>query len=130
MKSKDPYLMDLYPPKPDNSNQRKALDFILSDLREKFPDYPDAFLENNYKLATFGGDFYGKYYEPDDTIFINKPYLHNKICSGRISEVKNTIVHEEAHRQASIKGEVNPFIDHWEGWLKEYLSMGGRPDEV
>jgi hypothetical protein len=114
----------------NGNNQRKILDSILSDMRERFPEKDSVFLESKYCIVASDEDFNGEYNIDSDQISMNRWFLYDMLCSGNLSSIKNTIVHEEAHRQSRIKNETSSFAWHGEGWLKEYISMGGKPPEV
>ncbi|EFD93167.1 MAG: hypothetical protein BJBARM5_0036 [Candidatus Parvarchaeum acidophilus ARMAN-5] len=117
----------------DIKYQRNLLDAILSSMRKKMPEKENVFLPEKYHITIARGkvsDFNGKYNRKDDSIEIDKMFIYDKLSSFDIYDIRNTVIHEEAHRQVFLNDKTDDFADHWESWLKEYLSMGGKPPEV
>lgn len=114
----------------DVRKQRKVLDSILSELSSDFPDKADTFSKEKYRIVFSDNYFDGKYNFMEDRIEIDKLFIYDAMCSGDLDSIRNTVIHEAAHRQVALNDKRDSFADHWIGWLEEYLPMGGMPPEV
>ena len=114
----------------DIRQQRKALDDILTELG-KTASYNNSFIREKYSIVNSNGLFCGKYDRESDRILIDRWFLYDSLCLGDAGEIKNTAIHEEAHRQTAILHTRNSGKpDHWMDWLNIYLDMGGRRPQV
>ena len=114
----------------DVRRQRSILESLLSKLKENAP-YASAFDKNKYYITNSNGMFCGKYDRYNDKILLDKWFLYDSLCSNRIADIENLLIHEEAHRQNRLLGSYeNGKPDHWLGWLKIYLGLGGKIPKV
>ncbi len=114
----------------DLRTQRKALEKILSEVSRECGEKRGAFDKDKYLITCSKEGFCGRYDRENDRILLDKFFIYDAMCSGETDRIKNAIKHEEAHRQAVLSGKNSNFADHWQGWLNEYLSMGGKPPQV
>lgn len=114
----------------DIRNQKSILESLLSKLKENSP-YSSAFDKTKYSIINSSNTFCGRYDEHSDEILIDKWFVYDSMCSSKLDDVKNLLIHEEAHRQNHLRGTYKgDKPDHWIGWLKVYFEMGGRIPEV
>lgn len=114
----------------DTRKQRVILDSILSGLKEGLPDKQDVFSADRYIIIQSDNNFSGRYSFKEDCIYIDHFFIYDMLCSNDTDNIKNVLIHEEAHRQVRLSGTESSFADHWDSWLNEYLSMGGKPPQV
>jgi len=114
----------------DIRKQRSVLEGLLSKLKENSP-YPSAFDKTKYYIANSNGMFLGKYDRYNDKILIDKWFLYDSMCSSKFDDIENLLIHEEAHRQNRLLGSYEDGKpDHWTGWLRIYLGLGGKVPKV
>ena len=114
----------------DVRNQKSILESLLSKLKEN-SSYSSAFDKTKYYITNSNGMFCGRYDPCNDKMLIDKWFLYDSLCSGKIADIENLLVHEEAHRQNHLRGTYEsgkPY--HWTGWLNIYLDMGGSIPKV
>ena len=114
----------------DVRKQRGMLESLLSKLKEN-TSYASAFDKAKYYITNSNGMFCGKYDRDNDEILLDKWFLYDSMCSGKFDDIENLLIHEEAHRQNWLLGSYeNGKPDHWLGWLKIYLDLGGKIPKV
>ncbi len=114
----------------DLRKQRSILESLLSSLKRNAP-YPSAFDKSKYYITNSNNMFCGRYDHCNDKMLIDKWFLYDSLCSGKIVDIENLLVHEEAHRQNHLRGTYESGKpDHWTGWLNIYLDMGGSIPKV
>ena len=114
----------------DVRNQKSILESLLSKLKEN-SSYSSAFDKTKYYITNSNGMFCGRYDPCNDKMLIDKWFLYDSLCSGKIADIENLLVHEEAHRQNHLRGTYEsgkPY--HWAGWLNIYLDIGGSIPKV
>ena len=114
----------------DVRNQKSILESLLSKLK-KNSSYSSAFDKTKYYITNSNGMFCGRYDPCNDKMLIDKWFLYDSLCSGKIADIENLLVHEEAHRQNHLRGTYEsgkPY--HWTGWLNIYLDIGGSIPKV
>lgn len=114
----------------DVRNQKSILESLLSKLKEN-SSYSSAFDKTKYYITNSNGMFCGRYDPCNDKMLIDKWFLYDSLCSGKIADIENLLVHEEAHRQNHLRGTYEsgkPY--HWTGWLNIYLDIGGSIPKV
>ncbi len=114
----------------DVRNQKSILESLLSKLKEN-SSYSSAFDKTKYYITNSNGMFCGRYDPCNDKMLIDKWFLYDSLCSGKIADIENLLVHEEAHRQNHLRGTYESGKHyHWTGWLNIYLDMGGSIPKV
>ncbi|MCL4372687.1 hypothetical protein M1384_01330, partial [Candidatus Parvarchaeota archaeon] len=87
----------------DVRNQKSILESLLSKLKEN-SSYSSAFDKTKYYITNSNGMFCGRYDPCNDKMLIDKWFLYDSLCSGKIADIENLLVHEEAHRQNHLRG--------------------------
>ncbi len=114
----------------DVRNQKSILESLLSKLKEN-SSYSSAFDKTKYYITNSNGMFCGRYDPCNDKMLIDKWFLYDSLCSGKIADIENLLVHEEAHRQNHLRGTYESGKHyHWTGWLNIYLDIGGSIPKV
>ncbi|MCL4376176.1 hypothetical protein M1558_01640 [Candidatus Parvarchaeota archaeon] len=110
--------------------QRGKLESLLSKFKEKSA-FRSAFDKGRYYITNSNGMFCGKYDYCNDRILLDKWFIYDSLCSDKVAEIENVLIHEEAHRQTRLQGTYESGKpDHWAEWLKTYLEMGGSIPQV
>lgn len=113
----------------DIKNQRSILESLLVNLKKK-TQYDSAFDKTRYCICNSDGMFNGRYDYNNDRILIDKWFFYDSLCCNEISEIKNILIHEEAHRQNRFNEGYTTKQDHSSNWLKIYLGLEGRIPKV
>lgn len=110
--------------------QMNILENLLSKLKENVR-YSSVFDKNRYYIVNSGSMFCGKYDRYNDEILIDRWFVYDSLCSDKITDLKNLLIHEEAHRLNRLLGTYEKGKpDHWLGWLKIYRELGGSTPKV